>query len=85
MMVIDFNSGATRGEPPRIGTPRPLFRFGPDLLFARGDHHSHDVSADGERFYVVQSQPYAPLPPVTHVNLIVNWFEELKAKVPTTR
>ncbi len=23
-----------------------------------------------------------PLPPVTHVRLILNWFEELKAKVP---
>ena len=25
--------------------------------------------------------PYEP--PVTHVNLIQNWFEELKVKVPT--
>jgi len=24
-----------------------------------------------------------PQPPVTHVNLIQNWFEELKVKVPT--
>jgi len=24
----------------------------------------------------------SPLPPVTHINLIQNWFEELKAKVP---
>ena len=82
MMMVDVTPGATRGEPTRIGTPRPLFRFGPDLLFARGDHHSHDVSPDGERFFVVQSHPYAPLPPVTHINLILNWFEELKAKVP---
>jgi predicted ester cyclase len=26
-----------------------------------------------------------PLPPVTHINLIMNWFEELKVKVPTGR
>jgi len=26
-----------------------------------------------------------PLPPVTHINLIMNWFEELKAKVPSGR
>jgi hypothetical protein len=50
-----------------------------------GKWRSHDVSQDGGRFYVVQSKPYAPLPPVTHVNLINNWFEELKAKVPATR
>ena len=82
MMVADVTAGPGQGAAPRIGTPRPLFRFGVDLLFARGDTRSHDVSPDGERFYVVQTRPFAPLPPVTHVNLILNWFEELKAKVP---
>jgi len=36
----------------------------------------------GKRFFCLQSVPAAPLPPVTHINLIQNWFEELKAKVP---
>ena len=81
MMVADFEPGS----PPRLGMPRPLFEFGPDLHFASGPLRSHDVAPDGERFYVVQSRPYPPLPPVTHVNLIQNWFEELKAKVPVTR
>jgi serine/threonine-protein kinase len=78
MMVADVTPGASA----RIGTPRPLFEFGPDLLFPSTPMRSHAVSPDGERFYVVQSVPYPPLPPVTHVNLILNWFEELKAKVP---
>jgi Tol biopolymer transport system component len=81
MMMASFEAGS----PPRIGAPRPLFGFGPDLHFASGTVRSHDVAPDGEHFYVVQSRPSVPLPPVTHVNLIQNWFEELKAKVPVTR
>jgi hypothetical protein len=42
----------------------------------------YDVSSDGERFYGWQ-QTVSPNPaPVTHINLVMNWFEELKAKVP---
>ena len=77
-MVAEFEPGS----PPQVATPRTLFEFGPDLLFAGGGVRAHGVSADGERFYVVQSPPYPALPRVTHINLIQNWFEELKAKVP---
>jgi hypothetical protein len=42
-----------------------------------------DVAPDGQHFYGTQVQaPPLPPPPVTHINLIQNWFEELKAKVP---
>jgi len=78
MMVADFEPAS----PPRIGTPRPLFEFGPELHFPSSPVRSHEVAPDGQRFYVVQSRPYPPLPPVTHINLVLNWFEELKAKVP---
>jgi hypothetical protein len=44
-----------------------------------------DVSADGQRFYVTQTQTPNPPPSVTHINFVQNWFEELKAKVPTGR
>ena len=37
------------------------------------------------RFYAVQNRPRQPVPPVTHVGIITNWFEELRAKVPTGR
>ena len=39
---------------------------------------------DGQRFYLMQSQTRPPRPVVTHINLILNWFDELKTKVPTT-
>ena len=43
----------------------------------------YDVSPDGQRFYGVQyGVPAPPPPPVTHLNLILNWFEEVRAKVP---
>jgi hypothetical protein len=42
----------------------------------------YDVAPDGQRFYVMQQRTLPPPPPVTHINLILNWFEELKAKVP---
>jgi hypothetical protein len=36
-------------------------------------------------FFGVRRRCGLSLPSVTHVNLILNWFEELKAKVPATR
>jgi hypothetical protein len=34
---------------------------------------------------VPPAMPKSAPPPVTSINLIQNWFEELKAKVPTTK
>ncbi len=79
MMAVDV----TPGPPLRIGTPRELFPFSEhDLLgFIDGYARGYDVSPDGQRFYIVQSQAPPPKPVVTHINLIENWFAELKAKV----
>jgi len=42
----------------------------------------YDVAPDGQRFVFVQV-PDVPLPPpVSHVSLIQNWLDELKANVP---
>jgi Tol biopolymer transport system component len=78
MMEVDVQPGS----PPRIGTPRPLFEFAGDLFADSVIVRAYDVTPDGQRFFVVQKRPAPPLPPVTHVNLVLNWFEELKAKVP---
>jgi serine/threonine-protein kinase len=82
MMAVEFASGS----PPRIGRPRLLFEFAErDLPFRGFPVRRYDVAPDGQRFYAVTDQtPQAP-PAVTHINLITNWFEELKAKVPATR
>jgi serine/threonine-protein kinase len=80
MMSVAFEAGA----PQRLGSPRALFAFDDSALkFVCEPARCYDVSPDGQRFYL--AQPLAPPPPpvVTHVNLIQNWVEELKAKVPS--
>jgi serine/threonine-protein kinase len=82
MMVVDFAPGL----PPRIGHPHPLFEFDDrDVKFDCSPVRCYDVAPDGQRFYAVQWQTPPPPPVVTHINLIQNWFEELKAKVPPAR
>ena len=80
MMAVDF----APGSPPRIGRPRVLFEYNRrDVQFDCIPSRCYDVAPGGQRFYVMQSQTRPPRPVVTHINLILNWFEELKAKVPT--
>ena len=40
-----------------------------------------DVSADGKRFLMIKEAERAAL--VTQINLVLNWTEELKRRVPT--
>jgi eukaryotic-like serine/threonine-protein kinase len=82
MMAVAF----TPGNPPTIGRPTELFSFDPrELAIACTPVRCYDVAPNGLRFYGVQhAAPPAP-PVVTHINLITNWFEELKAKVPAKR
>jgi hypothetical protein len=64
-----------------IGPPRRLFStkampMGSDSIRA------YDVTPDGQRFLLRRTEPTPPTAPVTHINLIENWFEELKKKAP---
>jgi Tol biopolymer transport system component len=63
------------------GQPRVLFEgayaYGVSLVA------NYDVTADGQRFIMVKSGE--KLAPVTQINLVLNWFEELKRRVPTAR
>jgi serine/threonine-protein kinase len=79
MMSVEFEAGSPR----HIGRPMPLFDFRPaDLLLECSPLRCYDVAPDGQGFYAGQSRTIPPLPPVTHVSLIQNWFEELKQNVP---
>ena len=66
MMAVSFKTSPTFIP----GKPRLLFegQFGPG-----------DVTPDG-RFLMVQA--VEPEQPATKINIILNWFEELKEKVP---
>ena len=75
MMAVQF----APGPPPRIGRARELFTFDPrTLVLARSGVQCYDVAADG-RFYGFQRVTPAPTPRITHIDLIQNWFEGLKA------
>lgn len=59
----------------KAGTPRLLFE-GP---YVNVGGLSYDVAPDGRRFLVLQ--PAGPdAAPVTHLNVVLNWFEEVKRK-----
>jgi serine/threonine-protein kinase len=78
MMVVDLDAGSAL----RVGRPRALFRFDPaKLQLACAPVRCYDLAPDGQGFYAVQPVESPPPPVVTHINLIENWFEELKTKV----
>jgi eukaryotic-like serine/threonine-protein kinase len=64
-----------------LGKPRMLF----DGQYFRSDWpligKAYDVSPDGQRFLMVKSADQASS--ATQINVVLNWFEELKQKVPT--
>jgi serine/threonine-protein kinase len=68
---------------------QPSFTAGkPHVLFER--HYqpttttppNYDVSPDGQRFLMLKPVEQAQAAP-TQINVVLNWFEELKQKVPT--
>lgn len=79
LMVADFDPG----PPVRVGIPRTLFAIPPGLVFFGTPVRFYDVAPDGLRFFAMQTPPATPPPPVTHINLIENWLEELKQKLPS--
>ena len=62
------------------GTPRKLFE-GP-YLPSPLTNPNYDVSPDGERFLMLKPADSSGMAP-TQINIVLNWFEELKQKVPT--
>jgi eukaryotic-like serine/threonine-protein kinase len=75
MMAVDVatESGFSAGKPKMVfeGSYVPTPRSFPD----------YDVSSDGQRFLMLKADAQAQGP--TQINVVLNWFEELKQKVPT--
>ena len=68
----------TFGNP--VSVPRPFLDRGP------GFERNYDITLDGKRFLGVvaagqSSTSGAPTAP--QIRVVLNWFEELKARVPT--
>jgi serine/threonine protein kinase/Tol biopolymer transport system component len=62
------------------GKPRMLFE-GP-YLPTPVTFPNYDVAPDGQRFLMLKASESAEAAP-TQINVVLNWFEELKQKVPT--
>jgi eukaryotic-like serine/threonine-protein kinase len=61
------------------GTPRLLFQG--QYVPASTSSPNYDVSADGQRFLMLKRSEQAGAAP-TQINVVLNWFEELKRRVP---
>lgn len=68
MMVVDVRTS------PEFSVSRPRMLFENDRML-----NSYDVTADGRRFVMIDTSNN---PKPTQIDVIVNWFEELKRKVP---
>jgi serine/threonine protein kinase len=62
------------------GKPRMLFEGSYEVSAASTP--SYDVSTDGQRFLMLKPVEQTQAAP-TQINVVLNWFEELKQKVPT--
>jgi Tol biopolymer transport system component len=80
MMAVDVRPGRTLS----LGKPQRLFAFSePPVRLRCEPSRCYAVAPDGQQFYTVRQAPTAPIPPVTHIQLVQNWTEELKARVPS--
>ena len=63
------------------GKPRMLFVGRYELAPVPFDNY--DVSPDGQRFLMLKPSEQAQAAPA-QINVVLNWFEELKRRVPTS-
>lgn len=63
---------------PDFSAETPKFMFEGPYLNVPGV--SYDVAPDGQRFMMLEES--LKQPPTTHLNVVLNWFEELKQRVP---
>jgi len=74
MMSVEIAAG----PPFRKGIPKPLFE---KTFVAEAAQLGYDVTADGKRFLMIKSSKQEQAG--AQIRLILNWFEELKQKVPS--
>ena len=78
MMAVDIQTQPTFSA----GKPRLLFEAPKAAVQPRaGLGGDYSVSPDGQRFLMVRPREQAQAS-LTQINVVMNWFEELKRKVP---
>ena len=73
---------AVRQTEPRFRASLPRILFEGNYLWHDLNNwiRSYDLSPDGKRFLMIQSQEEPP--PPMKIEIVLNWFEELKRLVP---
>jgi Tol biopolymer transport system component len=74
MMAVDVSTQPSFSP----GTPRALFERHYRLTPFPQTIPTFDVSSDGQRFLMIKENEQAS----TQINIVLNWFEELKQRVP---
>ncbi len=67
------------------GTPITLFRgtyASFRAVLTQGDFNSWDISPDGKRFLMMKESGTSAAGGPRRINIVLNWFEELKQRVP---
>ena len=77
MMAVEVATGLNFSA----GKPRVLFEGQYTALVWAQAALAYDVSADGQRFLMTKQTGEASS--ATQMNVVLNWFEELKRRVPT--
>jgi Tol biopolymer transport system component len=57
--------------------------WSPGQFTERGNAYNFDLHPDGKRFAVLKAPGTEQAPAVNKVSVVLNWFEELKRRVPT--
>ncbi|OFW43075.1 MAG: hypothetical protein A3J28_17380 [Acidobacteria bacterium RIFCSPLOWO2_12_FULL_60_22] len=65
----------------RASTPKVLFEGRYEATTGLGIRTNYGVSPDGQRFLMVKGGEQQQAP--TQINVVLNWFEELKRRVPS--
>jgi eukaryotic-like serine/threonine-protein kinase len=66
---------------PTVSVESPRLLFEGRYVHSQTGSAAYDVSLDGQRFLRVQ--PVEPDPPNNQINVVINWFDELKRLGPT--
>jgi eukaryotic-like serine/threonine-protein kinase len=75
MMAVDVTTQ------PGFAAGRPRMLFEHSYVPTPGTNSNYDVSPDGQRFLMLKPSESAQAAP-TQINVVLNWFEELKRRVP---
>jgi len=67
---------------PSFAAGKPRILFEEPYLPTSATSPNYDVTPDGQRFLMLKPTEQALAAP-TQINVVLNWFEELKQKVPT--